>query len=319
MPLYYGYGKEKKISQKNRFVFTIFILISILTIFSIIVFKTNIKYIFFSKLTLNKIEKNIESGNYDKSLKLIDNFSKKTFNPILFYYKGIILYNKKNLFDANIEFKRTLIFKNYYKIPDDVYYYIGKCNYYLGPSYYAYSLEYFKKYLNVINKKKKNISEIDNIKANIYFIVGKIYIYFEEYKNSDYYLTLIFNKYKNNLEYLYYYSISLKNNGKIEPSLVYLKKVVKESKNLNLIKQAYFLLGKIYFEKKQYDNALSYFNRLLEIKPDSYWAYYYQGYIYYLKKDYIKARNALSTSLHFNENNQLALKLLKKISSGDSK
>ena len=147
--------------------------------------------------------------------------------------------------------------------------------------------------------------------------MGKIYIYFEEFKKANYYLTLIFNDYKNNLEYLYYYSISLKNNGEINPAIDYLKRVTKESKNLNLVKQGYFLLGKIYFEKKEYNNSLYYFNKLTEIKPDSYWTYYYIGYIYYLKKEFSKARNALSISLHYKDDNQLALNLLKKISSGE--
>jgi|YNPMSStandDraft_2_1061718.scaffolds.fasta_scaffold00015_28 tetratricopeptide (TPR) repeat protein len=295
--MYYSFNKQKKKKSKlkiNIILFVFFLIIIILVLY----------YAFFFN-SYNQIKKAIDSKKFTRAEFLIEKKSKsKNFEPLLYYYKGYLYFTKKDFFNSLLFFKKAYFFINdFNSIPNDIYYYIGLSYYYLGKEYYFYASKYLKNSLIFI-KQKKNYNEIS-------YLLGLIYIELGDFQNAYKYLNQIYNEYKENVEYLYYYSITLKNIKYYDKALNILKNILENTNDTNLVKNCFILLGKIYIEKNEYNESYKYFNEALKYNQNSSEIYYYLALLEYYNKNYTNAKNLLLKSLMFNPNNNDAILLLK--------
>ncbi|MCX8058523.1 MAG: tetratricopeptide repeat protein [Spirochaetes bacterium] len=298
--MYYNkinYKKRKKNTKNFFIIFSLTVLILIL-----IYFIVSYYFNFYSK-----IKKLIDEKKFLKAENLIEKkIKKEKFNPILFYYYGYLYFNKKDFFNSLLFFKKALFFINEYNnIPFDVYYYIGFSYYYLGKDYYYYSYKYLNYYFENIKIKK--------IDPELYFILGILEINIENYKGAYNHLSKIYKDYKSNFNYLYYFSISQKNAGYLNEAIENLKFIINKSNDIDLIKSSFYLLGKIYFELKDYNESQHFFSKVLELNPTSSDTYYYLALIEYNKKNYADAKSLILKSLLINPNNKDSIELLKKL------
>ncbi len=117
------------------------------------------------------------------------------------------------------------------------------------------------------------------------------------------YLALLFTSLQAKIskDYLYYYNVAVKyyNNRKY----YYAEKNLKKSIDLNEnYLPAYELLFRIYFDVKEYDDALDTLDILKEKKFDSAKLYYYYGITYYKKNEIESAIENLKKSIKIKEN-----------------
>ena len=74
--------------------------------------------------------------------------------------------------------------------------------------------------------------------------------------------------------------------GQYDRAIAYFNKAIEINPKLA---EAYYNRGLVYKEKGQYDKAISDFTKAIEINPRHADAYYSRGVVYYYKKDYEKA------------------------------
>lgn len=296
--MYYKTNKYKKNYNKNKknlILFLILILISIIIIYFIYNYSLN---------TYSQLKKLIEQKKFLKAENLINKkLKKEKFNPLLFYYEGYLYFNKKDFFNSLISFKKALFFINEYNnIPQDIFYYVGYCYYYLGKDYYYYSY----KYLNLFIENNKN-KKIDSF---LYYTLGVIEVNLEKYKEAYNHLIKAYKDYKNDINFLYYYSISLKNNGYSNEAINILLNIINNTSDIELLKSCYYLIGKIYYEFNNYSESQKYFYKVLEINPNSSDTLYYLGLIEFNNKNYLASKNFILKSLVYNPNNKNSIELL---------
>ncbi len=301
---YKGYTNNRYKSSKNytKTFFSIFLIILALGVIFFTTTKVLIPYYSNSYKTINQ---HIDEKKYDIALKKINKKLEKKFNPVDIYYKGKVYYYKKDFFTALLYFKKANVFRKNKNINDDIIFYIGNCYYFLGNDYYPYALKYFTNYINLDDKNFYS--------NNLLYTIALIHNELEQYKQAENYFAKIYSSYKTNYEYLYNFSICLKNIKKNEIAEEYLNLIINKTKDNNLKQSALFLQGKNLLENDNINESKAFFEQLLELKPDSSMTYYYLGYIYYLNNDIMKTKKFLRNSLLFNSKNEEAKKLLKKL------
>lgn len=88
----------------------------------------------------------------------------------------------------------------------------------------------------------------------------------------------------------------------------YLFRISQECKDEQIILKSHLLMGNIYLEREQFDDAEKEFNLILEKNENSADAYYGLGVIYESKGDMVKARSEWRKALRIQNNHPLALK-----------
>ena len=94
---------------------------------------------------------------------------------------------------------------------------------------------------------------------------------------------------------LFYLGLIYEDLGDINKAIKNYRESIKLKENSN----AYFRLGKIYRERKQYELAIDAYSSLLSIDPSIRLAYYYLGDCLYKKGIYAEAYNKLSKAINF--------------------
>lgn len=125
-------------------------------------------------------------------------------------------------------------------------------------------------------------SLISNIKVN--------YLDKKNYVTALKYLTDLLNKFNKNPQLYYYIGLCYANMNSLSKAEEYLRSI-KTSKELTFIQliQVNMLLGYIYTELNDLDNAEKCFKEAIRINPDSSNSYSALGYVYYLQKRYDQA------------------------------
>lgn len=306
MYYYSNYNQKKKISN-NRILFFIIVLIIIIAII-LVFFLKDIKQLFNREVSRSYIDNLIEHKEYDKALKILLKHISSTdnLNWWYFYKAGIIYYYLSDYLTSLLYLKNANFYSDTEKVPQDINFYIGDNYYKLGKSYYNYAIKYFEKYLKIVNTSKSLISE-----ANFLYKLSIMYVEVEDYNNAYKIMQKIFSNFENDYRFLYNYSIVLKNQNKLKEALSTLVKIEKNTNDLDLRKEALFLIGKIYVDMEDYKKAIEYFLQCVDISPNSDISYYYLGYCYSQMHDIKTSINYLTKALIINNNNELARNLLK--------
>ena len=98
-----------------------------------------------------------------------------------------------------------------------------------------------------------------------------------------------------------------KKNGQYSSSKQYLYRVITESENDELIEKSRIMLGNIYLEEENYEDAQKEFEQVLKINENSGDAHYGIGVIYEKQGNLVKARSEWRTALKYQVNHQSAL------------
>lgn len=101
-----------------------------------------------------------------------------------------------------------------------------------------------------------------------------------------------------------------KNRKEFDQAIGYYQRAIATDKNFII---AYTAIASIYAQQKEYDSAVNWLYRLLEIIPDSWKVYSQIGDVYYLDGDLSKARDAWLKGLSLDPKNQIIWGKLKKI------
>jgi Tfp pilus assembly protein PilF len=88
----------------------------------------------------------------------------------------------------------------------------------------------------------------------------------------------------------------------------YLFRISQDCKDEQIILKSRLLMGNIYLEREEFDNAEKEFNFILEKNENSADAYYGLGVIYEKQGDSVKARSEWRKALRIQSNHPLALK-----------
>ena len=252
----------------------------ILSIISIIIYK-----IFFSPIKLNKIKQLIENGKYDEASSYLRKLIKKDpDNPLNHYYLAECLWNLKNyneakneynylfrynlesygLSESQIRFRLADIYLNknlfdealkellliYNSNPDDLYTCLEIADIFKNKQKWDHALKFYQKALKI---------DKDNIKA--IFSTGEILVEKKQYSIAKKYLQAAIKLAPNSPDALYFYGISCKETGDIKSAIIYLSKVTNSEK---FALNANFQLGLIYFEQKDFQNAVKYFEESIK-------------------------------------------------------
>ena len=95
----------------------------------------------------------------------------------------------------------------------------------------------------------------------------------------------------------------------------YLFRVINESEDDVLILKSCLLLGSIYIDEEQYEDARTMLNTVLEKDENNADAYYQFGLLYQKQGDAVRARSSLRRALRLQPNHQDALKKISEIRS----
>ncbi len=301
---YISYNQRK---NKSKLLLYIILIIIILAILFFFIF--NRKQLVLNKgLSRTYIDKLIEYKEYDKALKLLLKYVAvgENLNWWYFYKIGIIYYYLSDYLTSLLYFRNADFYSDSYKLPQDIYFYIGDNYYKLGKSYYLYAIDYFEKYLKISNPNKFIIPLEEFLyKLSIMYVdVGR---YDDAYKI----INKILNNFQNDYRLLYNYALTLKNLGKNKEAINYLEIIKDNTFDLDIRKDTLFLIGKIYCEIEDYKKAIEYFFLCVDISPSSDISYYYLGYCYSQLHDNKTAINYLTKAILINKNNELAKNLLK--------
>ncbi len=308
--MYYSSYQNPKNKKNLNFIVLILLIIIILGLISFFLFSEKFKQVLNKTYSKSYIDNLINHKEYDKALKiLLKNInSSESINWWYFYKIGIIYYYESDYLNSLLYLRSANFYADLEKIPLDINFYIGDNYYKLGKSYYQYAIKYFEKYSKVVNTSKSLIMEQD-----FYYKLSIMYVEVEEYDKARKIMQKIYSNFQNDYKFLYYYSLVLLNDKKIEESLKILKKIGSNTNDLDLRKDSLFLQGKIYVDLEEYKKAIEYFLQCVDISPNSDTSYYYLGYCYSQLHDSKTAINYLTKAIIINSNNELAKNLLKAI------
>ncbi len=178
----------------------------------------------------------------------------------------------------------------------NLYFCIGKIYYYFGDAYYRLSVEYLKKSLNLGNKRK-----------DLFYILGLIYSYLGNYEDS----ILSFReslKIEENDLVLLAIGITYHKKSDFENSKNYLAKVMKISKEPKIREKSLQMYGEILFEEKKYEEAVKYFDEVIDLNENNSNAYFFKGEICFINNNPIKARAFWRKTLEIDPSHIRALK-----------
>lgn len=329
---YQYYQKHKKI--KLRVVFLIVIIL--LLIYIIIKGVTVLPFFKYKKTNLQVIDKMVsdydkENNRFEKKV-LINDISKKLNqligtdvediqnSYILYLYGGISL--RKALLEYNRDLRNMYLDKGIYyfrkslaflKDQDNLavlHYELGKAYFYKGQYYYheclfelekAQKLGYqdpnVNKLIDFIKYKKGNALDFNELISN-----------FKDSKAGS--IESIFydaNTYKNNHDY----NNADKNFMQIEK--YFQDNPIKTEEEKFMLYKTFYSLGWLNFNKQNYSQALTYYNKALEFDDQNPELYYWIGKVYFEQKKYKQAKNAWNKVLELDPNNKFVKEKLNKI------
>jgi tetratricopeptide (TPR) repeat protein len=215
----------------------------------------------------------------------------KQVSPRLIYYYSVAMLNiyNKNYHNAEhfllkaLELDENSYFLNY-KI----------ANFYLHFGKVEKAIHYCEKALII----KPDYEKAHEFLASIYAATNNITGAINEYK------TLL--KYKpDNAVFMLNYGLFLLKAEKFQEAKIIFKKIIK-NKDLKYKIMGYYYLGKVYAKIKLYNEAINYFKKTINLKPDFSRAYYDIALVYELQGNTKKAYNYYLKILKIDPDNILA-------------
>ena len=168
-------------------------------------------------------------------------------------------------------------------VRDDLY--AGEIQYILGKAYYHKG----KYYLDLSVRYLEEAVAADYIAPDSYEYLGLAYSELEKYDTAIDYFTKAAETNSKDLLYITLAQTHFKV-GDMTKAEEYLIRTINRTKEQDLEEKSRFLLGRIYFEKKEYIKAEDQYRKILEINDKSADAHYYLGEIYDTMQDTVKAR-----------------------------
>jgi len=282
--------------KKSRILFKLIIFFIILILLASIIYiiyyvNKNIKTISKNNEIKSTYKKLFNEKNYTELIQKMDiELKSQPFNSNFLIYRGYSFFllgeneqdlSKKNKFfySSLFDLRKALAIGVDKKNLKNIYFCLGKLYFYLGESYYYQSLKYLNESL-----------KLDNKRNDLYYILGILYSNLGEYDNAILQFGKANELKESDLTLLAIANTYYKKND-TENATKYLEKVINMAVDPKIKEKSYYLLGLIYFNDKSYDNALLYFNKVIDINDNNESAHFYIGEIYYYYNNIIKARS----------------------------
>lgn len=296
--------------KKRIFYFFIFLIVFLcfILIMIFIFFNYNKNKVNFNKSYIDKLSE----GNYLDLIKELNRaILQAPFNVEFRLYRGISFFlqaeeekewskRKNYLTNSLIDLRKAYALGVDKENLKNIFFIVGKIYFYFGEAYYSLSLKYLDKAKNMGLKRE-----------DLYYTLSILYSYLGNYKKS---LDVLLESLKigeNDILFLAianaYYKLSDYSNAK-----EVLNKLISNTNDTKVKVKAYFLLGEIFFNEKNYDESLNCFNNIIELDENNAEAYYYRGEIFSKQNNLIKARAEWRKVLEINPGHINALKRIYK-------
>lgn len=238
--------------------------------------------------------------NYKKAKQMKTEMTNK-LNEI-YLIKGLECFKNKNYNDAISHFR------DYLSIMPDC----GKCYYYIGTCYFI-----LEKYHDAISNYTKCVKLCPNdYKDIILKRIGICHFNLNDYKNTIQKLSLIDNQ---DVESMYYMGMSYLKLGDYKKAESLFRKIISCNSNIHLLKgdtgDYCYKIGKEYYLLKDYNKAIEYLNKSIELKPKNTGFWHFKGKVCYEMGDYNESKKCFEKVLSKNKNDTGALMYLEKIRS----
>ena len=303
-------GKRKKVSLKKVFaVLGIVAVISALSFFTYILINNHYK----NKITIKTLKEKWNeydySGLYETGKAFLQDNPYN--NTALTYYSYACFYlavSQNDTFQAQeyldecINNLRLALYNANKSLVPQLQYMLGKAYFYKNTISTYYYADLAVKYLNLAKENGYKADDIPEYLGLSYASLGmtmeSISAFTEALlvRESDALLLSIAEQYYKTKEY--------------NAAEQYLFRVTTNSENDEIITKSKILLGNIYIDKEDYDNAFKVFNELIEQNDNCADAHYGIGIIYEKQNNMVKARAEWRKTLKIQVNHQGAIKKL---------
>lgn len=306
----YRHNKKNLFNYKYLFITFSFIIIAFLIFSIFFIAKKNITSVSNNKKEKNEYRKLFDEKNYLELIKKMDvALKKEPFNKQYLVYRGYSYFlsaeeehdlNKKNnlLYSALFDLRKAMAVG----IPNEnlanVFFALGKIYYYLGKPYYFQSQKYLNQSLLAGNKR-----------IDLLYVLGILYSHIGDYEKSITIFTEALSKSESDLLVLALADSYIKNDN-YSDALEYLRKLINKSTDPKIIEKSNYLIGEIYFKENKLNDALSYFDKVVELNENNALAYFYRGEIFYKNNNLIKARSEWRKTLQIDPSHIKANKRL---------
>ncbi len=281
------YSKPKKKSNIGKIIIIFFLVIfAVLSIIFITKFKIPNKSVKIVALEEKTLEELWIDNKYNELIEKCENIlltdplntEGLIYNGFAYFHVGIAQFTLEDqlpLLDLSIiNLRKALLLKS------------ERVNYILGKSYYHKGRFFMDQAIYHIEKS----IELDYINDDSYKYLGLSYSELGLYKvGIDYFLKAISNDYDDMLLLVIgqtYYKL-----GDDINSEIYLKRAIELNSDFRVEIKSRFLLGKIFFENKDFNKAEEQYNLILSKDSKSADAHYYLGDVYSEKGNTVKARS----------------------------
>ncbi|GMO58931.1 MAG: hypothetical protein Ta2A_04630 [Treponemataceae bacterium] len=308
------YGKiVSKSAVAKRIIFRIFVVLAValITVLAFRFFYTKSS----AKVTVNNLYHFWTQKDYaavfEQSEKILEKTPFKSsvliYNAYSAFYLALSqtdILQAQNYLETSITAMRKAIYGAKHSDLQGIYYMLGRAYFYKNTllSYHYYS-DLVIKYLNYSENFADDMHEYLGLSYAMLNMRKESIISFTNAlsaRSSDVLHLAIAEQYYNNAQY--------------EVAKQYLHRLNTECENDVLIQKSHYMLGQIYINEKNLENAASEFQIVLDKNPNSADAYYGIGIINRMQSNKAKARAAIRKALQLQPNHQLALQELAEMS-----
>ncbi len=156
----------------------------------------------------------------------------------------------------------------------------------------------------------ENIVRTDPNNPDALETLGNMYVKKDDYKKAAYYYKRLYNTGSNPYKSSFLLASSLYKIEEYNEALKYYKKVIYDERVGESHINSLFCVGEIYNAKKSYKNALSYYDRYLNLSDNDSLAYNRMGTIYLTTEEYDLAETALRKAWELDNSDASSLLLL---------
>jgi tetratricopeptide (TPR) repeat protein len=184
------------------------------------------------------------------------------------------------------------------KYAPEIEYILGKAYFQKGHFYYDLSIQYLRSSI-----------EHGYVKEDSYEYLGLAYSQLQDYEKSIEYFLKAAEKNPTDLLYLTLAQSYFKT-ADFDQAELYINRAIDRAQDTYIKQKAYFLLGDILREDREYDRAKDVYRKILDISPESANAYFYLGEIAEQQGDIAAARASWRDALRYDPNHLGALNRL---------
>lgn len=252
---------------------------------------TTITIIFIALSTFYYFDKNNKYSEDAFVHKASHYFKNENYFQAIRYYKKLILMG--NCDEKNyINIATSLIKTGNYDTAINYLLNMEKNNMISYDMYYLLAFSYYLKTKNFDKKNDFKISikylekalKLDSVNKNAYKLLGIIYEYLNDFETErKYYKQALLEDIENSYEFYGLIANSYFNEKNYEDAIKYYNKSIEANKNYI---SSYCNIAEIYSLKKDFDKAEKHYKKAIEISPEYVFPYYKIGNLYFIKQEY---------------------------------